>query len=164
MATILLVEDAPDLGVYEAGLLEAEGHRVIRCNGSPSPLAACPMLRYGSCALPDSADLILFSCALFPPMRHRTYRAADLLRAYRGHARYGRLPMLVVSVGRVDGLEGLGPLAWVDKFSPPRLVVEAVDELLARRTRPNAPAPAWNPYEAFFVPPPGVELGEPALR
>lgn len=33
MATILLVEDAPDLSLYEANHLEAAGHRVLRCGG-----------------------------------------------------------------------------------------------------------------------------------
>lgn len=130
MATVLLVEDEPDLGLFEAGLLEAEGHRVLRCSGSPAPFAACPMLRYGSCAVVDSVELILFSCGLFMPIRNRTYRAEHLLRAYRSHPRYGRLPMVVVAIGKVEGLEGAGSLTWVEKFSSPHVVIDAVDAAL----------------------------------
>jgi CheY-like chemotaxis protein len=133
MATILLIEDSPDLGLYEAHLLEAEGHRIIRCGGAPTVLAACPMLRYGSCPLPDSADLILFSSALFVPARGRNYRGIDLVRAYRNHAAYGRLPMLLVTIGSVDDPGGNAPFEIVEKFSPPQMIVDAVDRLLGVR-------------------------------
>jgi CheY-like chemotaxis protein len=133
VATILLVEDRPDLGLYEAGLLEQAGHRVIRCGGGPTPHAACPMLRNGSCPLPDGADLVVFSCAMFAPMPGRSYRGGHLLRAYRAHPRYGRLPMLVVSVGAPDDVGGTGPLAKVDKFSSPGAVLEAAEALLRVR-------------------------------
>jgi hypothetical protein len=131
MATILLVEDAPDLGLFEVALLEAAGHRVIRCSGGPTPFAACPMIRGDACPFADAAQLIIFSCGLVAPIAHRSYRGEHLLRAYRSHVVYGRLPMLVVSVGKPTGvLEGTGPLAFVDKFSSPGAVVGAVGELL----------------------------------
>jgi CheY-like chemotaxis protein len=130
MATILLVEDSPDLGFYEARLLEGRGHRVVRCNGAPSPLAACPMLKRGSCPLPDSADVILFSSPMFGPIRHRTYRGAHLLSAYRNHPTYGRKPMLVVSAGAPLTIEGQGPYEVIEKFSPPHMILEAVDRLV----------------------------------
>ena len=132
MATILLVEDAPDLGLYEARLLEAEGHRVIRCSGGPTIFAACRMMRDGFCPLPDSADLIVFSCGLFAPIRHRTYRGIHLLRAYRAHPRYGRLPMLVVSFGPLEKIEGADAIEIVEKFAGPQAVLDAVGRLLAR--------------------------------
>lgn len=131
-ATILLVEDAPDLGLYEAKILEARGHHVLRCGGSPRPFGACPMLRYRSCALPNAADAIVFSSHL-GPFWGQTYRGVDLLRAYRSHPAYGRLPMLVVSLGPRPQLDGTGPLEFVDKFSSPRAVLDAVDRLLADR-------------------------------
>lgn len=131
MACILLVEDAPDLGLYEARILEAEGHIVIRCNGAPSPLAACPMMRYGRCALPDAVDLIIFSCSLLLPVGHRTYRGSELLRSYRAHQRYGRLPMLVVWMGVPPDVRGVGPVKMVEKFSDPLKVIDAVHELLS---------------------------------
>jgi hypothetical protein len=118
--------------LYEAGLLEREGHRVIRCGGAPTPLAACPMLKYGNCPLPDSADLILFSSALHVPTKGRTYRGIDLLRAYRQHAAYGALPMLVVTIGKVDDPGGRAPMEVVEKFSPPRVIVDAVDRLVGK--------------------------------
>ena len=130
MAKILLVEDAPDLGAYEANILEAEGHRVLRCNGAPTPLAACPMMRYGNCPLPDAADVILFSCSLLMPIGHRTYRGSELLRAYREHPRYGCLPILVVWVGVPPDVRGTGPIMLLEKFSEPRRVIEAVHELI----------------------------------
>jgi len=130
VATILLVEDSPDLVLYEGRLLEQAGHRVIRCGGGPTPFAACPMLRYGSCPLPDSVDLIIFDCGMVGPLIHRTYRGIHLLRAYRAHARYGRLPMLVVAPEVPAGLEGSGPLVSVPKFSEPKVVIEAVERLL----------------------------------
>src|SRR5437867_12046426 len=92
MATILLVEDRPDLGLYERKLLEQAGHRVVWCGGAPPPFAACPMLTRGACPLADSADMVLFSCAMSTPMRGRSYRAEHLLNAYRSHPRYGKLP------------------------------------------------------------------------
>lgn len=131
VATILLVEDAPDLALYEATLLEAGGHRVLRCWGGPSPFAACPMMRTGSCSLPDAADLIVFACGLVAPVRHRTYRGIHLLRRYRRHRRYGRLPMLVVAFGIPDDLEGIGPLERVEKFADPKQILAAAERLLS---------------------------------
>jgi len=135
MATILLVEDEPDIGTFEAGLLEREGHRVLRCGGAPSMFGACPMLRDGSCALVDPADLIIFSCRMFSRLPRRTYTGANLLRSYRNHAVYGRLPMLVVSVGAPDDLPGTGPIELIDKFSEPGAITNAVDRLLAQPSR-----------------------------
>lgn len=131
MSTVLLVEERPDLGLYETGLLMANGHLVLRCSGGPSPFAACPMLKSGSCPLPDTADLIVYSGAPSAPLRGRTYRGRDLLRAYRRHPVYGRMPMLVVSFEQIDCLEGTGPLARIEKYSSPAAVVGAIDALLS---------------------------------
>jgi CheY-like chemotaxis protein len=129
MAKILVVEDTPDLILYEARLLERAGHRVIRCNGAPSLLSACPMLRFGSCPLPESVDMIVFDCGFAGPMRHRSYNGSHLLRAYRSHPWYGRLPMLLVAPRIPQGIGGTGPIELVGKFSEPRAVVEAVERL-----------------------------------
>jgi hypothetical protein len=131
MSTILLVEDRPDLGLYEFRLLERAGHRVIWCGGWPTPYAACPMLTRGACRLADSADMLLFSCAMSTPMRGSTYRAEHLLNAYRSHPRYGKLPMVVVSIGAPKETAGTGPYATVDKFSSPWAVVDAVQRVLS---------------------------------
>ena len=131
MAKILLVEDVPDLGMYEARLLEAEGHFVMRCSGGPTPFAACPMLRIGSCPLADAADVIVFSCGLIAPMQHRSYRGIHLLNAYREHAQYGKLPMAIVAFGVPDYIAGTGPVERIDKFANPRDIIEAVDRLVA---------------------------------
>jgi len=136
MACILLVEDAPDLGLYEARLLEAEGHTVFSCSGGPTPFQACPMMQRGTCPVADAADLIVFSCRLFGPLPHRTYRGLHLLRQYRAHPVYGGLPMLVVAVGAPDDLDGTGPIEQVAKFSDPSDIVDAVDRLLERTRRP----------------------------
>ena len=130
MTSILLVEDFPDLGLYEAKLLEQEGHTVLSCSGGPTPFSACPMMRFGECPVADAADLIIFSCRLFPPMPHRTYGGISLLRAYRAHPVYGRLPMLVVAIAPPKDLQGSGPIRFVDKFSEPDEIVRAVDDLL----------------------------------
>ena len=130
MACILLVEDAPDLGLYEAQLVEQEGHTVLRCSGGPNPFTACPMMQRGTCVLADAADLIIFSCGLFGPMRHRTYGGVNLLRTYRAHPDYGRLPMLVVSVGVPKDLGGTGPIRFIEKYAEPATVVQAVNDLL----------------------------------
>ena len=134
MATVLLVEDVPDLSFHEARLIEAAGHRVIRCGGGPgpSPYSACPLLRTGSCSLADSAELILFSSGLFA-MRGRNYSGGRLLQAYRSHPRYGRLPMLVVSVMPPGVVAGTGPIAFVEKFSSSQEIVDAVERLLGSR-------------------------------
>ncbi|HEX9713541.1 MAG TPA: hypothetical protein VGB52_13445 [Actinomycetota bacterium] len=131
MAKILVVEDAPDLGVYETKLLEEAGHHVLRCSGAPTPYTACPMLRDGSCPLVDTADLIVFSCALFAPIRSQRYRGEHLLRAYRTHPIYSLKPMLIVSVGRPEDLPGTGPIETVQKFDDPRAVIRAAERLLA---------------------------------
>lgn len=130
MSTILLVEDAPDLGLYEGRILAAEGHNILRCSGGPTPFAACPMMRDGVCSLVDAADVIVFACQMFTPMPHRSYRGIHLLRAYRDHPVYGRLPMLVVAYGAPDDLGGSGPIERLEKFSEPDAIVAAVDRLL----------------------------------
>lgn len=130
MSTILLVEDEPDLGLYEAKLLEQEGHHVLRCGGAPTPFGACPVMRGEGCPLVMDAELIIFSCRMFAPLRNRPYSGADLLLAYRNHAAYGQRPMLVVSVGAPEKLPGRGPVATVEKFSAPGTVTAAVHSLL----------------------------------
>jgi CheY-like chemotaxis protein len=139
MATILLIEDVPDLGLFEAGLLERLGHHVIRCVGTPAPFTACTMLRRGRCPLPDVADLIVFSSALHA-MKGRTYRGVDLLRAYRNHAVYGGIPMLVIAFGAPSDLSGRAPIEFLEKFSPPHTIVEAVERLLDESGRSLAAA------------------------
>jgi CheY-like chemotaxis protein len=136
MATILLVEDVPDLGLYEARLLEDQGHRVIRCGGAPSPLAACPMVRHRPCPLPEVADLIVFSTALYKPTRHRMYRGIDLLTSYRAHPVHGRTPMLVVAMGVPRHLVEGARVEVVEKFSEPRRIIDAVERLLASGRAP----------------------------
>jgi hypothetical protein len=131
MSTILLVEDVPDLALYEARLLTAQGHHVIRCSGGPTPFSACPMIRDGVCRLVDAADIIVFACQLYMPIPRRTYRGIHLLRAYRDHPIYGRLPMLVVAFGAPADLGGSGPIETLKQFSEPHEIVEAVDRLLA---------------------------------
>lgn len=130
-ATILLVEDAPDLALDEAPALESAGHRVVRCGGSRMPYSACPLLRFGECSIAAPADLIIFSVPL-GGVRFRgwAYSGTDLLRAYRAHPRFGRLPMLIVSVGDPGPLEGIGPVEIVDRHSMPGVVARAVERLL----------------------------------
>lgn len=131
MGTILLVESDPDLGLLEAGLLEDLGHRVLRCSGAPTPLGACLMLRSGACPLPAAAEMIIFNAPPAVPMRGRSYTGASILRAYRSHPRYGRLPMLVVDMAPPKDLPGAGRIGFVPTFSSPRTVVRAVEGLLA---------------------------------
>jgi CheY-like chemotaxis protein len=133
VATILLVEDVLDIGAYEASLLEAAGHTVIICRGTPVPFGACPLMRDGACTVADRADLLLFSAGLFAPVGGQPFRGLDLLRRYRRHPAYGRLPCVVVALGTPGDLPGDGPVRVVGKFSPPRRVVAAVEELLAER-------------------------------
>lgn len=154
MAVILLIEDQPDIGTYEADVLESAGHRIIRCVGGPTLFGACPLLQRGRCSLVDSADMIVFSLPMFS-MRGRTYRGEHLLRAYRSHSDYGRLPMLIVSLGTPADLPGTGPLERVDKFSSPNAVLEAVARLLpgtmltpTRASRSGAPDRPLPPRDA----------------
>lgn len=131
MANILLIEDQPDIGLYEAQILEAAGHRIIRCIGGPTLFAACPLLKMGRCSVVDHADVIVFSMPMFA-LRGRSYRGEHLLRAYRSHTDYGRLPMVIVSLGVPEYLPGTGPIERIDKFSPPAAVVAAVERALAQ--------------------------------
>ena len=129
MATILLVEDALDVGVYDAALLEDAGHVVIRCRAAFGPFGACALVRDGTCRLADQADLIVFSHGMYSPVDGRT-RGDELLRAYRGHPSYGSLPCLVVTIGHVGPLEGAGKVLVMPKYSDPRRVSAAVEHLL----------------------------------
>jgi CheY-like chemotaxis protein len=136
MASILLVEDGPGIGRELTSLLAAAGHRVLRCGGGPTPLAACPLLRQGSCPLPDAADLLVFACTLNLPLPGRTYRGIHLLHAYRAHPDYGRLPLVLVAVAPPQDLEGLEPTEVVGTFADPAVVLAAVNRLL----QPQPPA------------------------
>jgi CheY-like chemotaxis protein len=133
MASILLVEDGPGVGRQLTSLLAAAGHRVLRCGGGPTPLAACPLLRRGSCPLPDAAELLVFACTLPLPLPGRSYRGIHLLRAYRAHPDYGRLPLVLVAVAAPQDLEGPGPTEMVGTFTDPAGVLAAVNRLLQLR-------------------------------
>jgi hypothetical protein len=111
-------------------LLEAAGHRVVCCGGGPTPLAACPLLRYGRCSLVDGADLLVFACALTLPLPGRSYRGIHLLRAYRAHPDYGRLPLVLVAIAPPHNLAGAGPIEVVETYTDPAAVVAAVNRLL----------------------------------
>lgn len=127
MATILLVEDQPDLATYEAPLLAEEGHHVIHCTGGASaPWGACPMLRGRPCGLADVADVIVISTPLYGPLFGRGYRGIHLLRAYRAHHVYGRKPMIVVAFGAPEYVAGRGSYQAFDKHADPALVVDAI--------------------------------------
>jgi len=127
--TVLLVEETPDLSLYEAKVLEEAGHRVFRCSGAPTPHSICPMMHDRPCPLAEEADVIVFSCALFAPIRGTPYRGEHLLRAYRNHPEYSRKPMLIVSVGEPPDLPGTGPIATVRKFEDPDAIIAAVEHL-----------------------------------
>jgi CheY-like chemotaxis protein len=130
MATILLVEDGATVSRQVSCLLETAGHRVVRCGGGPTPLAACLLLRYGRCPLVDSADLVVFACALALPLPGRSYRGIHLLRAYRAHPDYGRLPLMLVAVAPPHHLAGAGPIEVVETHTDSAAVVAAANRLL----------------------------------
>jgi hypothetical protein len=133
MANILLVEDGPGLGRQLPNLLAAAGHQVLRCGGGPTPLAACPLLRHGRCALADAAELLVFACPLGLPLRGRSYRGIHLLHAYRADPDYGRRPLVLVEVALPYDLVGTGPTELVDTFTDPAAVLAAVNRLLHPR-------------------------------
>ena len=130
MATILLVEDGATVSREVSYLLGAAGHQVVRCGGGPTPLAACLLLRHGRCPLVDNADLVVFACPLALPLSGRSYRGIHLLRAYRAHPRYGRLPLVLVTIAPPHELEGSGPLEVMQTNAGPAAVVAAVNRLL----------------------------------
>jgi hypothetical protein len=136
MAAILLIEDGPGIGGQLPGLLAAAGHRVLRCGGGPTPLAACPLLRQGHCLLADAAELLVFACPLELPLRGRSYRGSHLLAAYRTHPDYGRLPLVLVTIAPPEDLEGTGPTELIATFTDPAAILAAVHRLLASRPAP----------------------------
>jgi CheY-like chemotaxis protein len=141
MATILLVEDGATVSQEVTSLLKAAGHRVVRCGDGPTPLAACLLLRHGRCPFVDGADLVVFACTLALPLPGRSYRGIHLLRAYRAHPDYGRLPLVLVTVAVPHELEGSGPLEVMQTNADPAAVVATVKRLLASTdpaTRPLA--------------------------
>lgn len=152
MATILLVDCGATVDREVTRLLEAVGHRVVRCGGGPTPLAACLLLRYGRCSLVDSADLLIFACPLALPLPGRSYRGIHLLRAYRAHPDYGRLPLALVAVAAPHNLGGTGPLEVTETHTDPAAVVAAVNRLLqfsARAPdRPSLTADGARPQQA----------------
>jgi hypothetical protein len=140
MATVLLLDDGAIVSQKVTRLLEADDHWVVRCGGGPTPLAACPLLRYGSCPLVDSADLVIFASALTLPLPGRSYRGIHLLRAYRAHPDYQRLPLVLVAVAPPRDLGGSGPIEVVEPQSDPAVVVAAVNRLLQSTGRtPDRP-------------------------
>src|SRR5512132_769867 len=142
MATILLIEDGPGIGGQLPNLLATAGHRVLRCGGGPTPLAACPLLRQGHCPLVDAAELLVFACPLDLPLRGRSYRGSHLLRAYRGHPDFGRLPLVLVAIAPPQDLEGVGPTELVATFTDPAAVLAAVNRLLHPPSPRQSHAPA----------------------
>jgi hypothetical protein len=78
----------------------------------------------------------MFACPLGLPQRGRSYRGIHLLRAYRAHPDYGRLPLVLVAVAPPHDLEGPGPTELVDTFTDPAAVLAAVNRLL--QPRPTA--------------------------
>jgi hypothetical protein len=123
MASILLIEDGPGIGGQLPSLLATAGHRVLWCGGGPTPLAACPLLRQGRCPLANAAELLVFACPLDLPLRGRSYRGSHLLRAYRGHPDFGRLPLVLVAIAPPQDLEGVGPTELVATFTDPAAVL-----------------------------------------
>jgi hypothetical protein len=123
MATILLIEDGPGIGGQLPGLLATAGHRVLWCGGGPTPLAACPLLRQGRCPLADAAELLVLACPPDLPLRGRSYRASHLLRAYRAHPDYGRLPLVLMATMAPQDLAGTGTTelvkgSWLQQPGP----------------------------------------------
>lgn len=115
MARILLVDE----GRGRPALLEAledRGHQVIWCGGGPTPYIPCHLLREGRCMIASSANAIVFSCPLYGDLPGRSYGGTQLLRAYRSHFHYGRLPMIVNSFGDPGELEGPGPLRFLNAY------------------------------------------------
>src|SRR6266545_4801604 len=64
------------------------------------------------------------------PLSCRSYRGMHLLRAYRAHPDYGRLPLVLVAVAPPHNLGGAGPIEVVETHTVPAAVVAAVDRLL----------------------------------
>ena len=133
MASILLIEDGPGVGRQLTSLLAAAGHRVLRCGGGPTPLAACPLLRQGRCPLADAAELLVFACPLDLPLRGRSYRGIHLLRAYRARPDYGRLPLVLVASRPRRIWRDRGRPRWSRRSPNPAVVVAAVHRLLQPR-------------------------------
>jgi hypothetical protein len=99
-------------GAEVTSLVAVAGHRVLRCGGGPTPLGACLLLRQGRCPLPDAAELVVFACTLNLPLPGRSYRGIHLLRAYRAHPDYGRLPLVLVAAAPPQNLQGPGRPRW----------------------------------------------------
>lgn len=138
MATVLIVEDEADLAVYEAKLLEDAGHTVVMCGGARTPKGGCSLIRCGACELPETVDLILFSCRLFAPLEGQTSEGARMVRAYRSHPRYSHIPLLVVFVTGSVHLPGTGPIELIGKFNSPTSVLDSVSRMLQAGPRPDS--------------------------
>jgi hypothetical protein len=157
MGSILLIEDGPGIGGQLPDLLAAAGHRVLRCGGGPTPLVACPLLRQGQCPLADAAELLVFACPLDLPLRGRSYRGIHLLRAYRAHPDYGRLPLVLVAIEPPHDLVGTGPTELIATFTDPAAVLAALHRLLPPGQPPSTLAAEHHGVRA--TPP-----GEPGHR
>ena len=80
----------------------------------------------------------MFACPLTLPLPGRSYRGIHLLRAYRAHPDYGRLPLVLVAVAAPQNLEGPGPTKLVETFTDPAGVLAAVNRLLQPPAAPPA--------------------------
>lgn len=137
MRTVLVVQNAPD-GLVDVASLEDAGYLVRRCFGGQTTFAACPMLRKGDCPLPAGADVIVFAPGLFDvPVAHRTYRMIHVLRGYRRHPAYARLPMLVLADALPPKLGGSGPVWLLDPNTPSEELLRVLDAV-AEGASPDA--------------------------
>jgi hypothetical protein len=73
---------------------------------------------------------VVFACTLNLPLPGRSYRGIHLLRAYRAHPDYGRVPLVLVAVAPPQNLQGSGPTEVVGTFADPAGVLAAVNRLL----------------------------------
>lgn len=128
MAVVLVIQDTPE-GIVDLHALEDAGHLVRRCFGSASTFAACPMLRTGDCPLPAGAQVIVFAPGfLDAPVAHRSYRMVHVLRGYRRHPAYARLPVVLVADRIPEGLGGSGTIRLLPPSASASALHAAIEE------------------------------------
>ncbi|XFA72098.1 response regulator transcription factor [Thermosynechococcaceae cyanobacterium Okahandja] len=141
-ATILLVDDDPNLVLLVRDYLEMQGYRVLTAAHGREGLAILQQ---------HTPDLII--CDVMMPQMD----GYSFVSAVRGHAHLNWLPVLFLSAkgqthDRVKGLQTGGDVYLVKPFEPDELLaqVQALLKQTARlREQQSSPPPA---------PPPGVEL------
>jgi CheY-like chemotaxis protein len=123
-ATVLVVDDNPDMQELARAVLQPAGHRVISANNGKEALDLL-------CALPEPDVVIL-------DLRMPVMEGQELLGILRAYKRLAHIPVAVISAVDDDERVDVRPLveACLAKPVRPQALLQTVELLLAQPPRP----------------------------